>query len=83
MLLVDDHAVVEVWSGGPSGRADACDDVAACDTLPLRHEIGLVVRVDRHDAVAVIGDQEVAYAALTVSGLEQALTDEIMRAFAP
>ena len=37
----------------------------------------------RHDAVAVIGDQEVAYAALTVSGLEQALTDEIMRAFAP
>lgn len=37
----------------------------------------------RHDAVAVIGDEEVGYAALTVSGLDQAVTEEIMRAFEP
>lgn len=61
-------------------------------TWPITRDEGSVTRLRfhydnarglRHDAVAVIGDDEISYTALTVSGLEPVVTDEIVRAFAP
>src|SRR5690606_23148223 len=37
LLVVYHHLIVEVWPGGPAGRADIADDVALLDALADAH----------------------------------------------
>ena|GEM_PF-1548419 len=36
---------------------------------------------ERHDAVAIIGDEDIGYSELVVSGLDEAVRDEVLEAF--